>query len=199
MNNLIKLAKRYDRTLFIFDLETTTFPYAKTFGITEIGALIVKPNGQIIEKQSLINPENPIHPMARQMTGITQKMVDNQPNYPATDWHRFFCHAAKTAIVIGFNHIRFDIPGIFKTIERYNLKPCDFNVCLDLKNFCAGSLSDNGKLYGIDIKNAHRAMADVITTAMVLDFKIKEGLKIEGYFKQMQYQQKSKPINIFPK
>lgn len=196
MENLIKLSEAYNKPLFIFDLETTTFPYAKTFGITEIGALIIKPDGKIIKKQSLVNPENPIHPVASKLTGISQAMVDREPNYPSTDWHRFFCHAAKTAIVIGFNHLSFDIPGIFKTTDRYGLEPCHFEACLDVYEFTTGNLSANGRRYGISVGNAHRAMADVITTAKVLDFKLGEGLDPSKHFKKMNYMQRAEEINL---
>ena len=62
------LAKKHNKTLTFYDLETTNLLAAKTFGITDVGAVHVHPDGTCTQQSSLLDPENPISPEASNVT-----------------------------------------------------------------------------------------------------------------------------------
>ena len=65
------LARHLDRTVSIFDLETTGLNWAGTsFGIVEVAVIQVPAEGAVEQVCSLINPENPCEWAARKTHGI---------------------------------------------------------------------------------------------------------------------------------
>ena len=105
------LAKKHNKTLTFYDLETTNLLAAKTFGITDVGAVHVHPDGTCTQQSSLLDPENPISPEASNVTGITQDMVDGQATWAQAAMAPFREWMVRN-IVLGFNNIAFDNPGI---------------------------------------------------------------------------------------
>ena len=67
-----------DIPVIVFDIETTGGNPERN-GITEISALKIR-NGQVLDKYySLVNPLIPVPGIVRRMTGITNKMLKDQP------------------------------------------------------------------------------------------------------------------------
>lgn len=80
----------HSRPIVFLDLETTGMS-AERDRITDIGAVRVYPDGRRDVLQCLVNPGMPIPPRIRSLTGITDRMVADAPDFetlaPAVcDW-----------------------------------------------------------------------------------------------------------------
>lgn len=174
------IARAKNKTITIFDLETTTFVEQPTFGIAEIGALHIHPDGTITETEALINPENPMSPGAAEITGITDDMLkDKDP------WGHKACGMlhewALNHITTGFNCLSFDFKAVQKENKRYGQPDTIFADGKDVRSFwrlksgsAKGKLTEIGALYGLSPEGAHRAIFDVRLTAMVLEKFLEE-------------------------
>ena len=172
---LTKIARKYNKIITFLDLETTTFIGSPGFGITEIGMLHLYPDGTLTEQTSLINPEFEIPLDVQEITHITNEMVADMPT-----WGVSACELTKQIaynnIVIGFNSIGFDFPAIINQNERYQEFDTVFTKPKDVRSYwrlisgkASGRLVDIAATYGIVNAGAHRAMIDVIMTALVLE------------------------------
>lgn len=174
------IAKAKNKTITIFDLETTTFVEQPTFGIAEIAALHIHPDGSITETEALINPENPMSQSAAEITGITDDMLkDKDPWGHAArdllhDW-------ALNHIVTGFNCISFDFKAVQKENTRYGQPDTEFAHGKDVRSFwrlksgtSKGKLTEIASQYGLSPEGAHRAIFDVRMTALVLEKFLEE-------------------------
>jgi DNA polymerase-3 subunit epsilon len=96
-----------DRPLVCFDLETTGTDVSKD-RIVEFAALKVDPEGARVSMRLLINPGQPIPPMATKIHGISDEDVRDAPAFAAVadSILDFFGGSDLT----GFNVARFDIP-----------------------------------------------------------------------------------------
>ena len=179
------LAKKHNKTLTFYDLETTNLLAAKTFGITDVGAVHVHPDGTCTQQSSLLDPENPISPEAYNVTGITQDMVDGQATWAQTAMAPFREWMVRN-IVLGFNNIAFDNPGIISQNVRYGDDPGSFLDTRDVRSMARimtgtgkGKLVDLAQRYGINPDGAHRAIFDVVMTVKVLENMLAEyGLEL---------------------
>ncbi|RLA40128.1 MAG: hypothetical protein DRR42_26355, partial [Gammaproteobacteria bacterium] len=79
--SICKLAAAHRKTVSVFDLETTTLPAFKGFGITEIALLNIEPNGTATTVTSLVNPERTISKKIIELTGITNEDVRGKPTW----------------------------------------------------------------------------------------------------------------------
>lgn len=163
------------RSFVAFDLETTGFSDTMD-SITEIGAIKVV-DGQIVETseftfQELVKPMfgRKIPHNVEQLTGITNEMVaiarNIQEAFP--DFARFI----GDNVLVGYNNASFDNRMLIRA-GRYS-RTIISNEFVDVKPLAKQKLVlENYKLNtvseSIGIKNpqAHRALADAITTAKV--------------------------------
>lgn len=163
----------WDTNYVVVDVETTgTNP--DNGRIIEIACVLVK-DGTIVEEfSSLVNPHQYIPHFISQMTGITNEMVFNAPDFfeIVGKLKRFF--SAKNAIFVGHN-VNFDYNFVKSSFEQIGEpfpeipKLCTLKLARRLisgtnkKN--VGSLSE---YLGIHIKNRHRAFGDARATAQIL-------------------------------
>ena len=78
---LKSIARQLNKTLTVYDLETTNLVGVSTFGITDVAAVHIHPNGTCTQQSTLVDPENPISEIASNVTGLTQDMVTGQPTW----------------------------------------------------------------------------------------------------------------------
>jgi len=171
------LVRRLNKPLTVFDLEGTGFR-GPTFGITEVAAFSILPDGRGLMYGGLVNPEFPITSQAQKITGITQAMVRDKETWGK----RFAAHfdrLAREHIISGFNVKTFDIPAVLEQNARYGIITPEFPAVVDVRRFylkAAGIKGQSGKLvpvaeaYGVRPKgDAHRATADVAMTVELLE------------------------------
>lgn len=159
------------RPLAFLDLETTGTNVAKD-RIVEIAVLKLMPDGNMHEKESLVNPQMPIPAAVTLIHHISDADVKDAPTFE---------QIAKTFFIFlddcdlaGFNSLRFDLPILLEEFHRAavifdlsNRKLVDVqriyhtmeprNLTAAYKFYCEKNLED-----------AHSAMADVRATFEVL-------------------------------
>ncbi|TAF49777.1 MAG: DNA polymerase III subunit epsilon, partial [Sphingobacteriia bacterium] len=158
----------------IVDIETTGgFP--QQHGITEIAIVVY--NGKTIEEryETLVNPHQAIPPFVAQMTGISQAMVAQAPDF--ADVAPKIFSLLSGAVFVAHN-VNFDYSFV-----KYNLQAAGFQwsapklctirlsrkVFPGFKKYGLGHLS---RELGIQIKNRHRAGGDADATTQILDLVI---------------------------
>jgi DNA polymerase III subunit epsilon len=156
----------------IIDIETTggSYRYDK---ITEI-AIIVYQNGEIIDQfESLVNPTRSIPTEITRITGITNEMVENAPQFyeiakdivQKTDGCIFVAHNVhfdysfirEEFLQLGFSFIRKKLCTV--QLSRKYIK--------GLKSYSLGNLI---KHFNIEVQNRHRAMDDTQATLQVFKY-----------------------------
>lgn len=146
----------------IIDLETTGLN-AKKDKIIEIGAVLLKENGERKTFQTLIDPEMSLSFRISELTGITDEMLIGQPTMDEIidDFLDFMGEAIPVA-----HNAAFD--GAF--LEPFVGHPKD--AWLDTITLCkmvfpmleSYSLANLVEYFGIETPTHHRAMADAIAT-----------------------------------
>lgn len=200
MDALIRFSEKHHKTLFIFHLLPTENQLTHTnFGLIELAALIIKPNGKIIRRENIINPEKLLSASFTQETGITQKFVDGLPSYEQSEWPDMFQKASKNYIVIGFNHLNFGVPALFKVSGSYLLDNLNFKYLLDLNDihqgkFNAGgvtdinqSLIDIAKSLGLSTKIDHKAIDYATLIAKIISHYLDKGVDVESFIARMTF------------
>ena len=153
-----------------FDTETTGF--GRDDQITEIGAVRVA-GGEVVERfQMLANPGKGIPGPVQQLTGITDAMVADAKPYQ--DVAKLFKEFAGDAVLVGHN-VGFDIrmlaqaalpTGIDFTNDYFDTN----QYAKKLKQAQGWEQTKLGYLaeqLGVELSNAHRALADAEATAGV--------------------------------
>ncbi len=158
---------KLDRPICFFDLETTGAKVGKD-RIVEIAILRVDTNNQESQKVWRINPEMDISPQATQVHGISNQMVEKEPNftYYSNEIYQFI----KGCDLAGFNAIKFDIPILVEELIRADIdfdfsriRMIDSQVIYHKKE--PRNLSAALKFYcNKDLENAHSALDDTIAT-----------------------------------
>lgn len=144
--------------------------------MTEVGIRVIE-GGQVVDDyQQLINPLRRIPLSIVQLTGITQEMVDAAPPFEELEFD--IARRLKGAVVIGHN-IRFDLGFMKAEFDRTQTRFADLIDCtkvIDTVRLARKTFGRHGnglqKLaarLNIQVETAHRALADVITTAHVFD------------------------------
>lgn len=174
------LARMLNKTLTTYDLETTNLVGVKTFGITDVAAVHIHPNGTCTQQSTLIDPENPISDEASRVTGLTQDMVTGQPIWSAEAMPEF-TNWMQNHIMLGFNNIAFDNPGVISQNTRYGVVGVKYEDSRDVRSMYRimtgagkGKLVDAAERYGINADSAHRAIFDVVMTVKVLEGMLEE-------------------------
>lgn len=172
-------------TFVAYDLETTGLS-PKTDAIIEIGAVKVV-GGKVIESQEytfqeFVKPfKKSVREEVTELTGITKEAVRDARQM--WDVFRDFMEFAGNAVLVGYNNVKFDSRFLVRAGRYANIimENPQFDVMKYAEEFrtrlgltdtkiALGTLS--GKL-GIENPEAHRALADAITTARVF-LKLKE-------------------------
>ena len=161
-----------NKTIVVLDVETTGF-HRQRDRIIEFGAIKLS-GGNIVDKMSiLINPGFPIPYTASRVNNIFDDMVADreQESFYLSDIYNFL----KDALIIVGHNISFDLDFIEEMFRRngYEFKcscldTLDFaRVLYNSPNYKLGTLAE---YLGIEVTDAHRALADVETTVMLLRF-----------------------------
>ena len=167
--SICKLAAAHRKTVSVFDLETTTLPAFKGFGITEIALLNIEPNGTATTVTSLVNPERTISKKIIELTGITNEDVRGKPTWVV--WLDYMNHVAANNLTVGYCSFGFDCPGVVGQNKRYGNEGTVFSSHLDVFALpgVTGKLAQAAEKYGIVSDIYHRALADVMVTAKLLE------------------------------
>lgn len=160
-----------------FDVETTGIDHSKD-AITEIAAIKVV-GGKIVEKkeflfQELVHPyKKKIPKNVEELTGITNEMVAECRNI----WEVFpdFAKFIENNVLVGYNCMTFDSKFLVRAGRLSNLIINNqyFDVMHLVKKYKKSLDTENmtlvqvGKALGIENPQAHRALADAITTAKI--------------------------------
>ena len=158
---------KLDRPICFFDLETTGAKVGKD-RIVEIAILRVDINNQESQKVWRINPEMDISFQATHVHGISNQMVEKEPNFAhySNEIYQFI----KGCDLAGFNAIKFDIPILVEELIRADIdfdfsriRMIDSQVIYHKKE--PRNLSAALKFYcNKDLENAHSALDDTIAT-----------------------------------
>ena len=177
---LKSIARQLNKTLTVYDLETTNLVGVATFGITDVAAVHIHPNGTCTQQSTLVDPENPISEVASNVTGLTQDMVTGQPTW-AQEAMPQFVDWMKNNVMLGFNNIAFDNPGVISQNTRYGEPNTKYEDSRDVRsmyriltNSGKGKLVDAAERYGVNPEGAHRAIFDVVMTVKVLEGMLSE-------------------------
>ena len=172
-------------TFVAYDLETTGIS-TKFDAIIEIGAVKVS-GSQVIESkeftfQELVRPfKKKLPDDVVALTGITREDVKDAREM----WDVFsdFMEFAGNSVLVGFNNVQFDSKFLVRA-GRYShiiMENPQFDVIRYAEKFKSQlrigdskiSLNELGEKLGIENPEAHRALADAITTAKIF-LKLKE-------------------------
>lgn len=155
----------------VFDTETTGSkpPFAR---MTEIGCYKVK-NGEIVgEFESLVNPHTVIPMNIVALTGITNEMAQDAPNFfeIMPELLRFIGDSVLVAHNAGFDmrFLDYEIGRVVPHRKLINPNLCTVRLSRKLlPNIKNHRLHTIAEYYGITIRNRHRAAGDALATAQI--------------------------------
>ena len=112
-------------TYVAFDVET---PNSRNDRMSAIGVVVVEDGEQTMNFYSLVNPEEPFDAFNIQLTGITPRMVRNQPTFPVL-WE-LLRPLLDGGILCAHNAV-FDLGVLGKCLRDYGIdwKPAAEYVC----------------------------------------------------------------------
>ncbi|MBT4237698.1 MAG: 3'-5' exonuclease [Cryomorphaceae bacterium] len=173
---------KLNRPICFFDLETTGAKVGKD-RIVEIAILRVNIDKTESQKVWRINPEMEISSQAIQVHGITNDMIENEPNfaYYSNEIYQFI----KGCDLSGFNAIKFDIPILVEELIRAKIefdftqiRMIDSQVIYHKKE--PRNLTAALKFYcNKDLENAHSALDDTIATYEVFKAQLEKYSDLE--------------------
>ncbi len=160
----------------VVDLETTGGSPEEE-KITEVATCITR-GGEIVRTfEHLVNPERPIPPFVRRLTGITGEMVAEQPTI-AEILPDFLDVVGKAVIVA--HHADFDTGFLRKAIRTAMNRDLPNGVICTrrlgqqlLPWLPSHSLSTIADFFGIAIRNRHRAMGDALATTKIMNIYLR--------------------------
>ncbi|MDR3125301.1 MAG: 3'-5' exonuclease [Endomicrobium sp.] len=162
--------------LVFLDIETTGLNPSNGAKIIEIAMLKIL-NGKQQQYQTLVNPESLIPKECSRIHHIYDNMVKTAP---------YFRHIAKNVIsflsgsVVVCHNASFDLLFVHKELHDagYFLKNIYYIDTLHIArryfSFKSNKLCNIAKTLGINVKQNHRAMADVLTTLSVANCLFKD-------------------------
>ena len=150
------------KPLVFLDIETTGMGPAQS-RITEIGALRVENNEVVATYNQLINPEQPIPSFITNMTGFSNDMVWEQPNFKglASDLELFLSDAIFVAHNVSFDYgfIRAEFARIGNTFSMDRM--CSARLSRKLyPEHRSHRLDKIIERMDIEVLNRHRALDD---------------------------------------
>jgi DNA polymerase-3 subunit epsilon len=170
------LDKLFDIPLVFVDVETTGASTDYGDRVIEIGIVRIERGQHVAEFQQLVDPQRRIGAGVIALTGITQEMVSGQPLF--SDILPRVLELLSGAVVVGHN-IRFDLSFLHGEFRRCRRPLCEClgsahvmdTVRIARRRFGRGGngLQRLAPRLGIEPTDAHRALADAITTALVFE------------------------------
>jgi DNA polymerase III subunit epsilon len=173
------------RDLCFFDLESTGLNVVRD-RILQIAIIKYFADGRKpAELSMLVNPGIPISEEAMRVHGITPKDVANKPTFPQVAQKIF--DFIGNADLAGYNSNRFDVPMLMEEFDRAGI---DFDIesrrTIDVQRIFykmePRNLRAALRFYcGLEMENAHDALADVKATVDVFTGQLKryEGMDYE--------------------
>src|SRR3954469_7602976 len=166
-----------DTPIAVLDVETTGASADFGHRVIELGIVRVEGGKVVAEYQQLIDPLRRVSPGVTALTGISQAMVDGQPDFSAQLPRAL--ELLQGAAVMGHN-VRFDLGFLRKEFRRAGKDICETlggdvpvldTVRIARRRFGRGgnALQILSRRLGIEPTVAHRARADAQTTAQVFD------------------------------
>lgn len=171
------------KPIVFFDCETTGLNIGKD-KIVSIAVTKIMPDGNIVSKNSLINPVIAISPEATDIHGYTNDMLLDKPkfNQIAKSLYDFM----KDSYLAGYNNNFFDNAILQEEfskcgIEFPNYDQVSIDCCAIFKNFEKRDLSAAYKFYcNKEMENAHNAQADIDATVEVFLSQIQYYDELKG-------------------
>jgi DNA polymerase III epsilon subunit-like protein len=185
--HLTLLARRINRPISVFDLETTGLLNAEELGVAELALLTIYPTGEVERFQTLVQPDYDMPDDVAKLTGIQDHMLVDQPNFPVM-WKQVRS-AFENHAIFGFNSNRFDIQVLERQFERYGIQPPEVWRSYDVRTWhhtttanhlnaekgLRGNLSKIAVQWNVPIPDKlHRAAADVEVTAGIMEALLSE-------------------------
>jgi DNA polymerase III epsilon subunit family exonuclease len=183
-----------DSTYVVIDFETTGLS-ANINKVIEIGAVKIK-NGKIVDRyKTLIDQNVQISSFITQLTGITNEMVKGSPE--ANDAFVALHHFIDGSTIVAHN-LSFDHKFLNKAFSDFNLSmpPLGFCTMKLARRFLKNEGLQNAKLgtvathFGLENKQAHRALEDAEVTAHIfnnfLDIAEKSGVSTVSALKSYE-------------
>lgn len=159
------------RPVCVFDLETTGVHTVKD-RIVELAIVKLFPNGEKVEKHTLLNPGIPIPPEAAAVHGITDEMVKGKPTFRQIS--KSLLQFISDCDFLGYNCIRFDVPMLVEEFYRVGLQHpfAEAKIIDAFRIFCLKEERTLSAAYRFycheELKDAHSAHADTHATLQVL-------------------------------
>lgn len=165
-------AIRFDDACFVvFDLETTGAK-APPCRITEIGASKIKGGAIVDEFHSLINPGTPIPEFITALTGISDEMVCDAPNFSSVAGG--FLDFIGDSVLVAHNayfdmaFLNHEIGLVYEGYRVWNESLCTVQMARKLLPHIENhKLNTVASHYSVDLKNHHRAGDDARATAEI--------------------------------
>ena len=179
--SISQLSQLLKKAIVFYDIESTTFRGADNFGITDVYCVVVPVEGDWLVLEDLINPENAISTEASNITGITQKMVREHPNWGAY-YAKTFQAFLNNCYIAGFKNNSFDNHAVRDECNRYGAKTENAKYTFDVRTLYhrlmptesqKGKLVEIAKRCGVAQSEAHRSRPDVLMTLGIMDYLIK--------------------------
>jgi DNA polymerase-3 subunit epsilon len=165
------------------DIETTGCRPGSS-GIIEIGAVLVRAGAIVDHFQALVRPDEPIPPSIQALTGIDDLMVADAPG--VEEVMHGFRHFVGSAVLVAHNH-RFDMGFLDYEAERAwgTSFPRPVLDTLTLARRLHPELDRHNlrvlaSYYAVDAIPNHRAPADALATAQILQHMLVE-LQGQGF------------------
>ncbi len=182
-----------------YDTETTGVKPDKD-RITEIAAFDPVRNLSFCK---FVNPGMPIPPEVTQITGITDEMVKDAPNFSIVG-KEFFDFCSGDIILIAHNNDAFDKHFLVHEAKRSGLIMPNFTYIDTLKwarkyrpDLPKHPLQYLREIYGIEAGNAHRALDDVMVLYKIFSQMI-EDLPIDEVYNLIYNNQSSSVVRQMP-
>lgn len=157
----------------VFDTETTGFSLAKEDRLIEIGAIRVK-GMEVVEEnvyQSYINPNRQIPREITELTGISNRQVENAPD-ALQAIQKLTEFANQTSACYVGHYVSFDMHAIKYELKRHSLhwktpKAIDTLNLIGYiaPNYVMRDLEKYARDFGTRIYQRHSAIGDAMTTA----------------------------------
>ncbi|RCK78525.1 MAG: DNA polymerase III epsilon subunit [Candidatus Ozemobacter sibiricus] len=169
----------------VLDLETTGIE-PSTSAITEVAMVTAGPGPEEIF-DTLIDPQQPIPPEVVKLTGITDEMVRGKPTL--REVMPIIVSILEGSIFVSHN-VPFDWGFLDLASREYLGKPlrmhslCTLRLARRYLNLPANKLAMVARSFGLDLQEAHRALADTQAVKGILrrmlDLLHSKGIKTGG-------------------
>ncbi|MBN1621021.1 MAG: 3'-5' exonuclease [Endomicrobiales bacterium] len=173
-------------SLSFLDVETTGLSVSCNDRICEIAIMRYSNSGEKTFWQSLVNPQRPISSEASRVNKISDDMVKDAPVFDGVKDR--VLELINDSVIVCHN-APFDLSFITYEFEKCGVTIKDLQIIDTLKiarqyfNFPYNSLGSIANLIGIQTKNKHRALPDVLMTFQIFNYFLvelsKDGIGIE--------------------